>query len=367
MKILVVFGTRPEAIKLAPVIAELKLLHPRVETKVVLTAQHRDLVDPILNFFGIIPDFDLDIMEKAQTPSDVTVRVLEKMQPLYGKEKPDHVLVQGDTTSGMAAALGAFFEKIPVAHVEAGLRTDDRYNPFPEEMNRRLISQIASLHFAATSSNRENLLRENVAPDSIHVTGNPVIDALQQITARTDEFSPALDRIDRTKRIILLTTHRRENFGEPQRKIFEAVNSIVEEHSDVQIAFPVHPNPAVIESVGRYLHPHPRIALIEPLDYISFVQLMSLSHLILTDSGGVQEEAPALGKPVLVLRSTTERQEVIEAGSAMMVGVSKERIVDAVRDLLTQPDLYRKMSTPAYPFGRGDAAKKIVDILLKAR
>lgn len=361
-KITVVFGTRPEAIKLAPVIDALKR-RPDVETRVVLTAQHRDLVDPVLRFFDIVPDHDLDIMEAGQGPSDVTARVLVALQDIIRNERPDCVVVQGDTTSAMAAAMAAFYQKIPVAHVEAGLRTPDRYNPFPEEMNRRLISQLATIHFAATAANRDNLLHEHVPDEAIHVTGNPVIDALMQITSRDEPLPAALAGIDTTKRIILLTTHRRENFGEPQRNIFEAVNQVVERHPDVEVVFPMHPNPAVKEAVNRHLHTHPRIKIIEPLDYIAFVRLMAMSHIIMSDSGGIQEEAPALGKPVLVLRTTTERAEVIESGNARLVGVSKEAIVENVEELLMRDEVYERMSRPSFPFGRGGAAERIAGVV----
>jgi UDP-N-acetylglucosamine 2-epimerase (non-hydrolysing) len=360
--ITVIFGTRPEAIKLAPVIDALKQ-REGIETRVVLTAQHRDLVDPVLDFFGIVPDHDLDIMAAAQSPSDVTTRVLTELQQLFSNQPSDCVIVQGDTTSAMAAAMAAFYRKIPVVHVEAGLRTPDRYNPFPEEMNRRLISQLATLHCAATESNRENLLRENIAPESIIVTGNPVIDALMQITSRDEPLPPALAGIDTTKRIILLTTHRRENFGQPQQSIFEAVNTIIERHDDVEVVFPVHPNPAVKEAVERHLKKHPRIRLIEPLDYIAFVRLMAMSYFIMSDSGGVQEEAPALGRPVLVLRTTTEREEVIRAGNARLVGVDRETIINNAEELLTQPDVYERMSQPSFPFGSGGAAERIVEVV----
>jgi UDP-N-acetylglucosamine 2-epimerase (non-hydrolysing) len=362
-RITVIFGTRPEAIKLAPVIGALKQ-REGIETCVVLTAQHRDLVDPVLDFFGIVPDHDLDIMAAAQSPSDVTVRVLASLQELFSNQPSDCVIVQGDTTSAMAAAMAAFYRKIPVVHVEAGLRTPDRYNPFPEEMNRRLTSQLTTLHCAATESNRENLLRENIAPESIIVTGNPVIDALMQITSRNEPLPPALAEIDTTKRIILLTTHRRENFGQPQQNIFEAVNTIIEKHDDVEVVFPVHPNPAVKEAVERHLKKHPRIRLIEPLDYIAFVRLMAMSYFIMSDSGGLQEEAPALGRPILVLRTTTEREEVIRAGNARLVGVDRDTIINNAEELLTQQDVYERMSQPSFPFGSGGAAERIVGVVL---
>jgi UDP-N-acetylglucosamine 2-epimerase (non-hydrolysing) len=365
-KILIVFGTRPEAIKLAPVIKQLKQASDHFETKVVLTAQHREIVDPILDFFSIIPDHDLSVMKYSQSPFDVTVGVLQKIQTIYQQETPGLVIVQGDTTSALAAALGAFYEKISLAHVEAGLRTVDRYNPFPEEMNRRLISQLANIHFAATPANRENLLRENIAPETIFVTGNPVIDALYQIInffREENDLPQELSRVRGDKKIILLTTHRRENFGVPQQNIFEAVNFLVERHPDIQIVFPVHPNPAVLKAVEQHLHPHPNILTLEPLNYISFIRLMHLAHLILTDSGGIQEEAPVLGKPVLVLRATTEREELLESGNGILTGTGKEQIIQNVEGLLTQPELYSKMAGHTSPFGEGNAAQNIADIL----
>ncbi len=357
-QILVVLGTRPDAIKLSPVVLALRKLAPAIETKVVLTAQHRDLVDPILRFFGILPDYDLNVMEVAQSPLEVMVRLLPGLETIYAAERPDWVVVQGDTTTALAAAQAAFYRQLPVAHVEAGLRTPERYDPFPEEMNRRLISQLADVHFAATESNRENLLREGIDPGAIHVTGNPVIDALQEISERGDLQDQGGTREDKG-RTILLTTHRRENFGEPQRNIFGAINHLVEHYPDLHVIFPVHPNPAVVEAARRHLLPHPRIQLVEPLDYIPFVQLMARSYFIMTDSGGLQEEAPALGRPVLVLRATTERAEAILSGNAILTGVDKGAIIDAASRLLDDPELYRRMSRPAYPFGAGGASAKI--------
>ncbi len=367
-KIVVVFGTRPEAIKLAPVIKSLQDAAPAIETKIILTAQHREMVTPILEFFQIAPDYDLDIMKRRQQPNDVTIRVLRNIKMIYAREKPACVLVQGDTTSAMAAALGAFYRQIPVAHVEAGLRTGDRYNPFPEEMNRRLITRLATLHFAATDANQSNLLKENVAPESIYITGNPVIDALQQILKsehKTKSLPAELRHIDWKKRQILLTTHRRENFGEPQKNIFAAVAALLGLFADVEFIFPVHPNPEVQKAVKKYLPFDKRIHLISPLDYINFIRVMELSHLVLTDSGGIQEEAPALGKPVLILRKTTERNELVESGNGILVGVEKGSIVKAAGDLLSDRTLFERMSRPAFPFGSGGAAAKIAEILQK--
>jgi UDP-N-acetylglucosamine 2-epimerase (non-hydrolysing) len=365
---MVIFGTRPEAIKLAPVINKLKSDPDSFDTRILLTAQHRQMVDTLLDFFGIQPDYDLNIMIENQSPSNVSSRVLQKIEPIFEKERPDCVVVQGDTISAMMAALSAFFLKIPVAHVEAGLRTSNRYSPFPEEMNRRLISQLSNIHFAANKQNKENLIRENYPSDSIFVTGNPVIDTLKEIISRSDFNPDSLPsdfpkKIDSNKRIILLTTHRRENFGIPQRNIMEAVYQIVKTHPDVEIIFPVHPNPSVVKTVKTCLPKHSKIHIAKPFDYISFVRLMHLSYFVMTDSGGIQEEAPALGKPVLVLRESTEREEILDTGNAILVGTSKEKIINYVNRLLTNPDLYKGMSKKSYPFGKGGAALKIMKIL----
>jgi UDP-N-acetylglucosamine 2-epimerase (non-hydrolysing) len=367
-KILVVLGTRPEVIKLSPVIKELRSNSEFFNTRILLTAQHRQMVDRILNFFSIQPDHDLNIMIEDQNPLNVTARVLQKIESIFKIENPDCIIVQGDTTSAMAAAVSAFFLKIPVAHVEAGLRTPDRYIPFPEEMNRRLISQLSNIHFAANQQNKENLIQENFPADSIFVTGNPVIDALNEIIDRSDIISDSilpknLQGIDLNNKIILLTTHRRENLGIPQKNILEAVYLIVTKHPEVEIVFPIHPNPSVIKTVKTHLPVHRRIHLVNPLDYISFIRLMHLSYFVMTDSGGIQEEAPAIGKPVLVLRETTEREEILRTGNAILVGTSKEKIVDFSHRLLTNTDFYKSMSKKSYPFGKGDAALKIVEIL----
>jgi UDP-N-acetylglucosamine 2-epimerase (non-hydrolysing) len=365
-KILVVLGTRPDAIKLAPVVRALRDRPDAFEARVLFTSQHRELAASILDYFDLAPDFDLDVMTAGQSPSDVAAKVMMRIDPILAAESPDLVLVQGDTTTAMAAALGAFHRKIPVGHVEAGLRTHDRYNPFPEEMNRRLVTQLASIHFAATDANRRALLAENVPADTIHVTGNPVIDALETIMADTRaDLLPqvARDVAERGNRLLLLTTHRRENFGEPQREIFEAMAAIIAEHADVEIVFPVHPNPAVREAIERHLPPHPRVHLIDPLDYPSFIHLLSKAHLVLTDSGGLQEEAPALGVPVLVLRTTTEREEMIQAGAGLLVGVRRDDITGAARGLLTDADAYRAMAVRRFPFGEGGAAGRVVGIL----
>lgn len=358
----IVFGTRPEAIKLAPVIAELQR-REEFATTVVFTAQHRDLVTPILAYFGIEPDVDFDLMQEGQSPAQIAAGILQHAEPLFARTAPDCVVVQGDTTTAMAAALAAFYSKIPVVHVEAGLRSGDSSNPFPEEMNRRLISSLASLHCAPTERNRQNLLDENVSAESIVLTGNPVIDALLPIAGDNGEL-PAHLQPTPGKRLLLLTTHRRENFGEPHRAVFRAVVRIVESHPDVEIIFPVHPNPAVREVVFAELSGRDRIRLVAPPDYVSFTRLLGRSFLVLTDSGGIQEEAPALGKPVVVLRSTTERPEIVATGNAVLAGVEEESIVEIVGRLLADTAAYERMACPAFPYGNGTAAQSIADAML---
>lgn len=362
-KVSVVFGTRPEAIKLAPVINELKRYGDRLSVTVVITGQHRNLVSPILTYFKIRPDHDLDLMKADQKPVDLVLRVCRKIDSVFRDERPDLVVVQGDTTSAMAAAQTAFYRKIAVAHVEAGLRTTDRYNPFPEEMNRRLLTQLCTVHFAATESNREKLLKENVAPESIFVTGNPVIDALHEITRRPAgrvDLPGDIKNIGRGRKLIVLTSHRRENFGEPQKNIFSAVLELLNTYPDVEIVYPVHPNPEVTRAVRKWLPAHPRLHRIEPMDYISFIRLLDRSYFVMTDSGGIQEEAPALGKPVLVLRVTTEREEILKSGNGILAGVEKDAILSEAARLIEHPDEYKKFSRRSYPFGKGNASKKIV-------
>lgn len=355
--ILVALGTRPEAIKLVPVIRALRAAAIG-RVVVVATAQHRDMVDPILAFFGIHVDHDLDIMTEGQGPADVTARVLTAITEVYERERPDLVMVQGDTSSAAAAALAAFYRKIPVAHVEAGLRTGDRFHPFPEEMNRRLLTQIAELHFPPTDANRENLLREGVPAEAIVVTGNTVIDTLNEIVggASADAKSSGSGR-----RMLLLTTHRRENFGEPQRNVFEAINRLLERNEDVEVLFPVHPNPAVLDAVREHLKPHPRLHTTGPLSYPEFIAAMARAFAVISDSGGVQEEAPALGIPVIILRTTTERQEALMSGNAMLAELVSDRIVDTVERLLTDGALHASMSRPAFPFGGAGASARIVE------
>lgn len=363
-KVLTVLGTRPEAIKLAPVIKELEKL-PEIVSRVCVTAQHQEMLDPFLNLFQINPDYDLDIMQPNQTLFDVTTKVLLGLKKVLDAERPHIILVQGDTTTAFAAALAAFYMKIKIGHVEAGLRTEDKYNPFPEEINRRLITHLADLHFAPTERAKANLLAEGVRNETIFVTGNTVVDALLMILEQTKGQDPLRDLpIDPARKLILVTAHRRESFGIGLTNICQAVREIVESADDVEIVYPVHLNPNVRATVTHILSGVERIHLIEPLDYVSFVHLMRRAYLILTDSGGIQEEAPTLGKPVLVMRNRTERPEAIEAGTAKLVGTQKERIVRETLRLLTQPTEYARMANAKNPFGEGKAAKRIGAALL---
>jgi len=364
--IIVIIGTRPDVVKLAPVIGALRRRPERYATRVLFTSQHRELAASILRYFDLRPDHDLDIMTAGQFPSEVTARVLLRAGEIFDLEQPDLVMVQGDTTSAMAAALGAFYRKIPVVHVEAGLRTDEMYDPFPEEMNRRLITRLATFHCAATEANRAALLRENVPAENIHVTGNPVIDALRTIIADPRIKAPGIadDIAGRGNRLVVLTTHRRENFGGPQREIFRAVRGVIERHPHLEIVFPVHPNPRVAAAIAEHLPDHPRIHPIEPLDYPQFIHLLARAYFVMTDSGGLQEEAPALGKPVLVLRATTERQELVASGSGMLAGVDGDAIMNAVDRLMTDHALYESMAVQRYPFGEGDAGERIAELRL---
>jgi UDP-N-acetylglucosamine 2-epimerase (non-hydrolysing) len=363
MKPAVVFGTRPEAIKMAPVVKELE--HRKIDHVVIVTAQHREMLDQKLGVFDIHPKHDLNIMQKDQDLFHVTTAVLNKIKPVLAAEKPDVLLVQGDTTTTFAASLAAFYLKIKVGHVEAGLRTWNKMNPFPEEINRQLTTRLTDFHFAPTEWAKNNLLGEGVKPENIYVTGNTVIDALLMIVDPTYRFdNPLLNEIDFARRkVILLTSHRRENFGEPMEQTFLACREIVEQNPEVELIYPVHPNPNVRKAAKKILADVPRIHLIEPMEYRPFVQLMNKCYLILTDSGGVQEEAPSLGKPVLVLRSTTERPEAIDAGTAKLVGTDRARIIETAQRLLRDQSEYRSMSTKSNPYGDGKAAARIVDIL----
>lgn len=372
LTILSVFGTRPEAIKMAPVVLELQK-HPKsFKSLVCVTAQHRQMLDQVLNLFEIRPDFDLDIMKPKQDLYDVTCNVMQGLKGVLAEVKPDVVLVHGDTTTTMATTLASYYAKSKVGHVEAGLRTHDKYAPFPEEINRRVTGAVADLHFAPTTAARDNLLAERVAPDTIFVTGNTVVDALLSVSARLaddvalrSQFDRQFDFLDAGKRLILVTGHRRENFGAGFENICAALAEIAGSYRDAEILYPVHLNPNVQEPVRRILGggEHPNVHLIEPVDYLPFVYLMNRSHLIITDSGGVQEEAPSLGKPVLVMRDTTERPEAVTAGTVRLVGTDRERIVQETSVLLTDPAAYAVMSMAHNPYGDGKAAERIADCL----
>jgi len=370
VKVLVVFGTRPEAIKMAPVI---KALINKVDLKVCVTAQHREMLDQVLELFEILPDYDLNIMRIGQDLFDVTSNVLIGIKEILKNENPDIILVHGDTSTSMAVAMSAFFLKIPVGHLEAGLRTYDINSPFPEELNRQITSKIASLHFAPTENSRQNLLDEKIPDSQIFVTGNTVIDALFSVLekARSVNFSdyilnkaPFLNQEnDIYPRIILVTGHRRENFGEGFENICHALHDIANHNPEVQIVYPVHLNPNVLEPVNRILSNQKNIHLIDPIEYLMFIKLMDLSYLVLTDSGGIQEEAPSLGKPVLVMRDKTERPEAVETGAIKLVGTAKENIVKMVNHLLTNHELYNQMSKSPNPYGDGNASAAICKVL----
>ncbi len=374
-KIMVVIGTRPEAIKLAPVIKELERYPKEFEVVPVTTAQHRQMLDQVLKLFKITSSYDLDIMENNQTLSGLTARIIEKFDPIVKKEKPDWVLIQGDTTTTFISALVGFYYKIRIGHIEAGLRTHDKYRPFPEEINRRLTGVLTDFHFAPTETAKENLVAEGIAKENIFVTGNTVVDALFMILERLKKDKLKLQNpssqfaflnsqlTTNNSKLILVTAHRRENLGEPLESICRALKEIVEANSEVKLVYPVHLNPNVQEPVKRILKKNERIHLIDPLDYESFVWLMDKSYLILTDSGGIQEEAPSLGKPVLVLREATERPEGVEAGTVRVVGLDQDTIVQEAQRLLDDRTLYKKMSQTANPYGDGKAAKRIVEVL----
>jgi len=359
-KIICVVGTRPEAIKMAPIILALKK-HEGFDVKVLATAQHRQMLDQVLEVFDIKPDIDFDIMRPDQALTTLTARLLLAFDEIFVAEKPDIVLGQGDTTTVLSVALACFYHKIPFGHVEAGLRTHDMQNPFPEEMNRVIAGRLSRWHFAPTESSQKNLLKEGVPDAAIWVTGNTVIDALQSVAQRQPEIGVELDA---SKRLILVTAHRRENFGAPFRAICKAILQLVEKNENVQVLFPVHPNPNVKSVVHELLSDHPRIVLCAPLEYLPFVGAMQRAYLILTDSGGVQEEAPALGKPVLVLRHETERPEAVEAGVVKLVGADYDLILEEAQKLLDDDALYRSMARGVSPYGDGHAAERIADLLV---
>jgi len=372
-KVLFVFGTRPEAIKLAPLIKELQKYKNYFDVKVCVTAQHREMLDQVLNLFEIAHDYDLNIMENNQSLFNLTIKGLIRIKEVLEKERPDIILVQGDTTTTFIASLAAFYLKMVVGHVEAGLRTKDKFNPFPEEINRRLTSCIADLHFAPTARAQRNLLSEGISEDKIYVTGNTVIDALKMIRSKqsSNEKQKELKRYFRNnwqltldnRKLILVTSHRRENFGEGLENICYALKEIAINNTNVKVVYPVHLNPNVQEIAVRILNGIENIYLIKPLDYDIFVYLMNKSYLILTDSGGIQEEAPSLGKPVLITRKVTERQEAIDSDTVRLVGTDKDRIIKEVQILLDNKDEYEKMVKVTNPYGDGKAAKRIADVL----
>lgn len=369
MKILTVFGTRPEAIKMAPLALQLAD-DPRFDAKVCVTAQHREMLDQVLGLFELTPDYDLNLMKPGQDLTDVTTGILQGMKSVLAEFKPDMVLVHGDTATTFATSLAAYYQQVPVGHVEAGLRTGNIYSPWPEEANRKLTGAIATKHFAPTETSRQNLLNEGIDTAAIHVTGNTVIDALLEVVRKLDtnqslaqQMSEQFGFLDGSKKLVLVTGHRRESFGGGFERICQALANTAAAHPDAQIVYPVHLNPNVQEPVNRLLGNNPNIHLIEPQDYLPFVYLMNRAHIILTDSGGIQEEAPSLGKPVLVMRDTTERPEAVAAGTVKLVGTDVQVITDALHELLTDADAYNGMSRAHNPYGDGQACQRIRDAL----
>lgn len=366
-KIMLVFGTRPEAIKMIPVILELQKHQDKFQSVLVSTGQHREMLDQILTLFGIKPDYDLNIMKKDQSLSDIVVNSIKGLDPIIKKEKPDLLLVQGDTSTAFAAALTAFQHTVAVGHVEAGLRTFDNYNPYPEEMNRKLISQIASLSFAPTLKSKQNLLAEKVLENTIYLTGNTVIDALFLTIKKPCDLTKLGIEFPKNKKMILLTTHRRESFGKPMEDTCSAVAYLANKYKDeIYFIFPVHPNPNVRRVVQEKLKGLSNVILTDPLDYLPFTHLMEKANFILTDSGGVQEEAPSLGKPVLVLRETTERPEAVSVGCVKLIGTDKDIVIKEAESLITDKEAYAKMAKAVNPYGDGKAAKRIVEALISA-
>ncbi len=373
MKVMLVFGTRPEAIKMAPLVKGLQAC-PDLQTVVCVTAQHREMLDQVLRLFDIVPEHDLNIMKPGQDLFDITGNILHGLKGVFAQERPDLVLVHGDTTTTLATSLAAYYARIAVGHVEAGLRTGNKHAPFPEEMNRKLTGALADIHFAPTPASQANLLREGVAADTIHVTGNTVIDALLAVVdkLRNDrdlqaEFAQRFSFLDPKRRLVLVTGHRRENFGEGFQNICNALADIAAEHADVQVLYPVHLNPNVRQPVNDILAARglANVHLIDPVDYLPFVYLMDRAHIIVTDSGGIQEEAPSLGTPGMVMRDTTERPEAVEAGTVQLVGTSREKIVAEARRLLTDEQAYATMSRAHNPYGDGQAVARIVQQILK--
>ena len=363
IKVMSIFGTRPEAIKMAPLVKELEK-REEIESIVCVTAQHREMLDQVLETFDIKPDYDLNIMKSGQTLSDITTRALLGLQEVIQKENPNIVLVHGDTTTTFAGGLAAFYNQVDIGHVEAGLRTYDKYSPYPEEMNRQMVDCMTDMFFAPTNLSKDNLLKQNIDESKIYVTGNTVIDAMS--TTISDEYThPELEWINPNERMILLTAHRRENLGEPMRHIFKAIRRLVDEFDDIKVIYPIHKNPKVREVANEIFEGCDKVRLIEPLEVFDFHNFQNKSYIILTDSGGIQEEAPSLGKPVLVLRDTTERPEGIDAGTLKLVGTNEETIYTETRKLLTDTKEYDKMSKASNPYGDGHASERIVDAIIK--
>lgn len=361
LKVMTVFGTRPEAIKMAPLIKELEN-RDNIDSIVCVTAQHREMLDQVLEIFNINPDYDLNLMKSNQTLTSITANVLEELNTVINEVKPDIVLVHGDTTTTLSASLAAFYNQCKVGHVEAGLRTYNKYSPYPEEINRQVTGVIADLHFAPTNESKKNLIKEGKCESDIYVTGNTAIDTLKT-TVKSNYTNEIIDKIG-NDRIILLTAHRRENLGDTMKNMFLAIKKIVEEFNDVQVVYPVHLNPKVRDVADEILGDNKKIHLIEPLNVVDFHNFMEKSYIIMTDSGGIQEEAPSLGKPVLVLRDTTERPEGVESGTLKLVGTNKDNIYEATKELLTDKEVYKAMSTASNPYGDGFASKYIVDIII---
>ena len=363
IKVMSIFGTRPEAIKMAPLVKELEK-RDEVESIVCVTAQHRQMLDQVLETFDIKPQYDLDIMKQGQTLSDITSRVLAGLEEVIQTEKPDIVLVHGDTTTTFAGALAAFYNQVAIGHVEAGLRTNNKYSPYPEEMNRQMVDCMTDMYFAPTNLSKENLLKENIDEEKIYVTGNTAIDAMAT-TVKDDYSNPELDWIKDNERLILVTAHRRENLGDPMRHIFKAIRRIVDEFDDVKVLYPIHMNPKVRDVAHEVFDGCDRVKLIEPLEVFDFHNFINKCYMIMSDSGGVQEEAPSLGKPVLVLRDTTERPEGIDAGTLKLVGTDEENIYKEAKILLTDTKAYEKMSKASNPYGDGHASERIADAIVK--
>ncbi|WP_282193156.1 non-hydrolyzing UDP-N-acetylglucosamine 2-epimerase [Romboutsia ilealis] len=362
IRVMTIFGTRPEAIKMAPLVKELEK-REEIESIVCVTAQHRQMLDQVLETFNITPDYDLNIMKQGQTLVDITIRALQSLSEVISQVKPNIVLVHGDTTTTLSGSLAAFYNQVSVGHVEAGLRTYDKYSPFPEEVNRQVTGIIADMHFAPTEVSKNNLLKEGKKEETIYVTGNTAIDALRT-TVKDDYYHPIFDKIGNDK-IILLTAHRRENLGEPMKNMFRAIKRIIEEFDGVQVIYPVHLNPLVRQAADEVLGDNNKVHLIDPLEVLDFHNFLNKSYIIMTDSGGIQEEAPSLGKPVLVLRDTTERPEGVSAGTLRLAGTDEDDIYDLTKLLLTNKDEYNKMSKSSNPYGDGMSSKYIVDEIIK--